>query len=240
MTEMPVRRLTVAGIARFKAMLQEARSHAAPNFASLIADPALTERVHAEVYVSEDPPSSVRADIGLHLYERLKPLGAANVLGDTRLWAWLSLAWIDMVAPQGKSSRKVGADYRHIPSEVWSSYYRHLLRTPYRITARYEGDVSDAMVVLCSDVANPGEPNEQLASRQSIVGSRSIIAAATKLYYNPSTKDLVEGFSVDSSPGNIRRFPIIVDMLSLTRDLPGMTADGIIEILPKEFNGFKP
>lgn len=236
-----VRRLTPAGIERFRGKLSEARGGSDVDFMELAADPLLTEKVHPEVYVSEAPPGDLRVNIGLHLFERLKPLGdAASILSDKGLWAWLSLAWFDVVAPATKKSRKIGADYRHIPSEVWSSYYRHLLRTPYRITARYGGEVDDAMVVLCSEVFNPGEPNEQLASRQSIVGSRSIIATATRLYYDPSAKDLVDGFSVDSAPGNIRRFPIILDMLALTRDLPGMTPEDILELLPSEFDDFNP
>ena len=94
------------------------------------------------------------------------------------------------------------------------------------------------MILLYGPLNVMGEVVEQLASRQELITNRSIIAAATKLYFDTTKAAPRRGFG-GKGPGSPRRLADILNQLDLTWDLYAMSQDQVIGKLPLEFDRFK-
>ena len=81
---------------------------------------------------------------------------------------------------------------------------------------------------------------EQLASRQEFATNRSVMGAVTRLYYDQINATIKKGAleTNKNKPGSLRRFIDLMRQFDVTYDLYSLSTDGVIEILPKEFNKF--
>jgi hypothetical protein len=78
----------------------------------------------------------------------------------------------------------------------------------------------------------------ELANRQELITNPAIVAAATRLYYDPSKGRLKRSGS-KGTPGTIRRFAEVLVQLDVVWDLYSMSVDELIEMLPAEFDRFR-
>jgi hypothetical protein len=153
------------------------------------------------------------------------------------LWAWLTLFYFDQVCPSNEvGDRHVGAEARYIPgSESWR-YYRHLLAGPFRI---FQLHGQQSKLLLTGPLDRPGDFTEQLASRQEFITNRTIMETATQLYFDSQNERPKRGAaSTKRKPGTLRRFVDLVQQLDLTYDLYSLEPDGLLKLLPKEFDGW--
>lgn len=238
---MKLRRLNALGIERFAAFLSHLKS-----------DPTLD----APWWLLEDEDSSElvadtdikprefidRLAVSTYLDELLAKTGLKDIDKDVGLWSWLTLFYFDQVCPRvkGASRKPLREDFRYIPATgSFQKYYRHLLYGPYVVHQAHREHLADAMCLLAGPVHITNDIIEQIASRIDLVSNPSVVAAATVLYIDSKSGGFKTG-SKGSGKGSPRRFHKILDQFDLTYDLFGRTAEGIIQLLPKEFDRFKP
>lgn len=206
---------------------------------NLLDSPKAIHRLPVDVDV-EPRKFSNRFEIAEYLFEKFATSELTDVDQDRGLWSWLSLFFIDEVCPvTADGSRIPGAVARHIPETGnFKRYYRHLIAGPYRIYKNFKVNPVAAMAVLCQPVHVPGDVVEQLASRQEIITNQGVLEAATRLYYDCKNNKIKRGAGGKGS-GSARRFSDILDQLDLTWDLYSMSAEELIQVLPKEFDKFQ-
>jgi hypothetical protein len=87
-------------------------------------------------------------------------------------------------------------------------------------------------------LATRGRIFEDLASRQGILGNRTVIAAAQRLYFDATANRPRFGAS-GYGPGSVRRYAIVVQQLELTYDTRACGVDQFLRLLPREFSEWK-
>lgn len=185
-----------------------------------------------DIHLSDSVPLHTRYEVAEYLVQKLEPLDKKHL--SSGLWSWLSLFFIRQICPG-----KVGETARYIPdSDNFRKYYRHLLYGPYSIYKQHEDDPQRANIVLYSPVHRPGDIVEALASRQELIASSKIIAAASKLYMSEGVAK-IGAAGKDNNPGSARRFAAVMRQFMLTHDLQEISVDYLISILPPEFDKFK-
>lgn len=233
-----VRALNGAGIERFRAYFDLARAGAPadPPF-DLLADPACTEELSAEVQV-EPLRFATRWRAGEYLWQKLAPLPPEEVEANRGLWAWLSLYFFDQLAPRRPDrTRRPGRDYRHVPDFDFRHRYRHLLFGPFAVYRRHRGH---AILVLSGPLHVEAGLYQEVTSRQDLIVSRGVIEALNALYLDRA-RGLPKRGAQDRGdrPGTLRRFVRVLQQLDLTYDIYGMSGGAILELLPPEFDPWR-
>lgn len=155
------------------------------------------------------------------------------------LWTWLSAYYFETICPIKSGNRKVREEAKYILNvEHWGRYYRHLVAAPLRLKTEL-GSLSD--IYLSSPPDEHGDIMEQLASRQDIAANAGVIEAATVLYWDTNAQNIKIGARNKQGAGVLRRFAKdIIPQFQMTYDLNAMTGQDILQLLPKEFDGWKP
>lgn len=237
---MILKKLNDRGILGLEVLLEATRQGATLEMPlALLTEDDLTESVPQDVEFDIQVFDS-RLDLAGFINSLLVKAKVDDDLNDIGLWAWLGAAFLDSTCPQGADgTRKPGRDYRHIPTNNWRDFYRHLTRGPVRILRLFKDRPDAAAIVLCQHPQSPGDFVEQLASRQERITNPAIIEDANSLYFNPKTGKPKRGASPNwRRPGTLRRFSDILDQLDLTYDLYSMSADNLVGLLPDEFSTY--
>ena len=239
-----VRVFNEAGMRRFRELLSDLRSGVLSEIPyDLLEDSGLTLQMAGApavgrngIKTSGDDNVPTRMEAAKYLNDVLDQLEPSD-LEKSGLWAWLSPCFLDQLCPpNGDGLRKIGKDYRLIPSGSWKDYYRHLLAGPFRLY-RTHGD--HARVFLGNPAHLVGDVNEQLASRQEIIGNHELIKAIDRLYYSAERANFKRGCTTKHSGGSIHRLVKVKRQLDLTYDLFSTTHDEILNLLPPEFDKWK-
>ena len=235
---MKLSRLNEEGIRRFRDILEDARQGVQIKTPlSITTDPEYIEEVFEDTKF-EVSNFGTRGGLALAVDGLLSDVQVTDEINDTGLWAWLSAVYFDSVCPAGADGKRhPGQDYRHIPTTSWRDFYRHLIRGPVRIHRLFCANPNSAAIVLCQRPSVPGDFVEQLASRQERITNPAIIDVANRLYYDSETGKPVRGASPNwRKPGTLRRFGDVLEQLDLTYDLYSMSAEDLIDLLPREFS----
>lgn len=183
-----------------------------------------------------------RYEFGVYLNNLLKEADPAAISGDAGLWSALALLWFDRLCPaDAAGNRSPKQEYLYILSPDYRHYYRHLVRSPWQLVKDH-GDASRFLLVSPRKQAHPlsvhGEILEQFGGRQQVLGSRPVIKAANKLYFDPQKLRPRTGVA-GSGRGSARRFGLVLRQLDLTYDPEFMTDSAFIRILPDEFEKWR-
>lgn len=159
----------------------------------------------------------------------------SNLYYEGRLWTWLAAYLLDSLVPMKKGTKE--RDFREtalyiLESNNWKKYYRHLLSFPCWIFAELG---EKGAIFLRGEIYERGEIVEQLASVNDIQRNKSIVEAATLLFYNPVKKDIYKGVASKNQGGTARRFRDVIQQFKLTFDLNAMNGSQIVKIMPFEF-----
>jgi hypothetical protein len=182
-----------------------------------------------------------RLDWGRYIDTLLTGDSATSLQANHGLWAWLTLVLFDQVCPpDGQGRRKVSHRARYIPTgSDFRTYYRHLLEGPWRIVRAHRDNPERTLVLLAGPLHSPGDIYEQLASRQELATSRTVLEVATSLYIDPQSRKRKRG-SGGSGAGSPRRLADVLLQFDLTFDIYAMEPQGLLRMLPKEFDRFRP
>lgn len=232
---MRLRRFTEIGINRFDDF-RASSLRAVDQLHEILHDDAFSERVSADIEV-EQRRLPTRFSVGEYLHGLLDDVAAPGLNTDVGAWTWLSAFYFEQICPQGSSP---GDRPRWVPAvDNYRQYYRHLLAGPYLIYRAHSDNPHRAMALLANPPHQPGDIAEQLASRQELVTNPSVMEVATRLYINAATNSPKRG-AAGRGPGSARRLAVVLNQLDLTWDLYGLDPDKLLDLLPEEFEQFKP
>lgn len=234
------RKLNDAGIAQFRDYIREGAEGSSPK--ELLTKPETSSPLSHKIYPGSGDFKDRHA-FGQYLNALLKKFDPQQISGDKGLWSALALHWFDKLAPFGKGgNRTLRKEYHYLLSDDYRHYYRHLIRAPWHLV-RIHGDASKFVLIAPRENPNPlsvhGEILEQMGGRQQVLGSRPIMSAANKLYLDPATGRPRTGVA-GNSKGSARRFGLVLRQLDLTYDAAEMHDDKFANLLPGEFDRFKP
>ncbi len=238
---MKLRRFNPDGVTAFA--IYRARLTLEPSLqppTQLLEDPALTSEAPGEVEVQ---PRSFknRLEAGVFLNGIIDAAGVSLPERDQGLWTWLTLFYFDEVCPaDGNGNRDPQNEARLIAQvDNFQRFYRHLLLGPFLIVRAHREDPNRAIAFLCKPLWEPGEIVEQLASRKELVTNPAVAEAATRLYYDPASGSFKRGAG-SSVKGAPRRLAALLNQLDITWYLYGLGVDELLQLLPKEFERFRP
>jgi hypothetical protein len=225
-----IRRLTLDGVAEFRAWLDRGARSPAP--AHLLAAPDTSEPVEGAGEVEQRDFIS-RLELGEYLADRLGGIPISRVRFDTGLWDWLSLFYIDVLAPgRADGTRDLKQNFRYtleLKNRMWS---RHIARMSWMAVVDHG---KFARIMLAVPITKQSEVLEQLAGQQEVFGARSVIEAADELYWDKNGDCLKRG-AQGKAAGTPRRLVRFMRQLRRTYDPPAMTAEQLVGTLPREFD----
>lgn len=223
------------GLANFSKWLRAGAPGAVPR--DLLFDPAFAKPI-CETALLSDRQFKDRYEFGCRLVELLKDFDSHEISYNRGLWSWLAAWYFDQICPIGENgTRSLRKEYVYILSEA-RIYYRHLVRTPWYLVSTH-GDAS-RFLLLSHRTDDPVPLSrqsyllDQLAARQFVIASPTLIAAASRLYSNPRTGQPTRGAGAKGR-GSPRRLALIANQLSLTFDIRNMPVDSFMKLLPDEF-----
>ena len=152
------------------------------------------------------------------------------------MWNWLSFVLRDQIWPHdedGVRSKMAEARWFARKSGKWDHEYRNMVRMSVFL---YDSFGDDADHLLCSGPDIFTVPREYLTSWSGMM-QPVLQKVARRLYFSDLTGGLKEGSS-GRGPGIPNRFRKVVLQLDVTYDLSDISFEGLIEILPKEFDRF--
>src|ERR1051326_6973362 len=218
---------TTAGLNEFSSWLRAGANGNVPR--DLLADPVFS-KVMLETELLREKDFQNRFQFGAHLSLLLLSLSSREISFDRGLWAWLAAWYFDQLCPLNTDgSRKLREENAYIPSET-RIYYRHLVRTPWYLVNTH-GEA--AKFLLLSPLNEQSYLLDQLAARQFIIASPTLIAAAKMLYTDPLTGRPRRGAGAKGA-GSPRRLAIVANQLSLTFDIRAMPVEKFMDLLPIE------
>jgi hypothetical protein len=158
---------------------------------------------------------------------------------DAGLWSWLALFYFDQLSPVDVAGKRAPReDYHYIPSAGFGWHRgRHLLAGPYKLFTLHR---LNARLLLYPPVHQHGTFIYQLGFRRDLIMNRGLIEAIDLLYWDAKRKRPKRGATTDTRPGNLRRLIAVIQQLDFNYDLYGMRADEILNLLPPEFDAWKP
>lgn len=235
---MGLRKLNDEGLTEFEAWIAQG-AHGEPPLDLLKSQ---TTSVPVAGITVGKPVVTDRYAFGMYLQELLEPIGEHDLSADRYLWSSLALLWFNHLCPPMQSGRKLDKIYRYVLSHDYRHYYRHLVRSPWQLVKDH-GENAKLLLLSTTERPHPlrihGEILEQLGGRQSILRSKSIIAEANLLFGDPKTGRPMARVASKNVGGTVRRLGMVLRQFDLTFDVENMPPNGLIELLPKEFDKWK-
>ena len=173
-------------------------------------------------------------------YDELPTRASARNRG---LWTWLAAASFHLIRSRAiRRGKPLLRDYSYyILSDSGLRYYRHRIAGPARIHWLFRDAPREARLFLNSEIDQVSEFEERLAVTMRYISNRELMNVADTLYFDTKTFKQKRGAVSDANRrGVLRRFMTVIDQLDRTYDLYSMRADQILELLPPEFDRWKP
>jgi hypothetical protein len=184
-------------------------------------------------------PVENRLELAGILHKSINANGKLRKLqSDQGMWSWLAAAWMPALFENSPRAARIGEQARWILDLQKTRYYRHLLAGPYFIYNHHLQNPEKALSILGGSAIIPGELVGQIAASSDIAFSVGA-EVATILYVDLKTGKAKKG-SGGAGPGSPRRLTAAyLNQIDLTVDYRGMSAEQVLNILPKEFDKFK-
>lgn len=212
----------------------------------LLTDPANATPISPEVRVRRRPFAN-RREAGAYLQPILAPLGISRIAGNYALWSWLGMFYLAQAAdrdPVGNPKPSAGdAAYLLALENVSDTAgYRHRLMASYDIYYRHG---EKAWCMLDQPVLRMEHFTALLYGSPMLFNSVGVVELAHLLYADKTIRRYKSGIvgtgrRGNHAPGGLSRLIAVLNQLYMTYDVYGMTAQQLMEILPPEFDRWKP
>ena len=215
----------------------------------LLSDLENATQVHPEIFVQRRSFSN-RREAGQYLLPILEPLGGRRIVGNHPLWSWLGMFYLDQAAPRGLFGElqlsKGDAPYVLNPqgkATADRTGQLHRLMVAYEIFARHG---EKAWCMLDQPLYRMEHFTMRIVGTTSIFNSVGVVELANLLYADQRTRRYKPGLAGSAekgglhNPGSLPRLIAVLNQLYMTYDVYGMTADQLMDLLPPEFNSWKP
>jgi hypothetical protein len=189
--------------------------------------------------IHEVPHFQDSYEFGVFLVELLSAYDSHQISYNAGLWSWLAASFFEQLAPvDDDGKRSLRRPYVYVLSEN-RLYYRHLVRAPWYLVRTHGAEARFLLTPIRVDDPAPLSRQsyllDQLAARQFVISSPTLIAAARRLYTDPRTGRQKRGAGARGK-GSPRRLALIANQLALTYDIHNMSVDQFMRILPREFH----
>lgn len=234
-----VRTFNRSGIERAREFLEDwrdSRSFSQVNLDYLLRDSSLSTEFEPALHFKREPIKTKRdaARILKKLFEDIE----TPIADDDGLWSWLGMFF----APDYPPSRQTTTDaYVFLRDEsttelrrAYQRRYRHALRASFLIDRQH----GESAAYLLDQPVNSFALEDRLLSDFRAFTSVGVIQLAIALYTEDG--ELKPRYSSDREPGNLRHLLRVLNQRERTHDVYGMDADALMEILPAEFDYWKP
>ena len=214
----------------------------------LLSDPANARPVYPEVLIQRRPFAN-RREAGEYLQPLLAPLGVRRIAGNHALWSWLGMFYLEQAAPRAPSDnpQPSAADVAYIldtqKQSMGTTGYRHRLMAAYEIYVRHG---EKAWCMLDQPLHSMERFTLRLFGAPILFNAVGIVELAHLLYADQETRSYKQSFAgssqagVKHAPGSLPRLIDVLNQLYMTYDVYGMTAQQLLELLPPEFDRWKP
>ncbi len=227
-------RFTEAGLDEFVKWIRTGAPGNLPQ--ELLEDRTFVDRLLGDKAIPQNYFAD-RYEFGVALVDLLREQDQQTLSFDRGLWSWLAAAYFEQLCPRDKDGkRNLRKDYVYVLSDS-RIYYRHLVRTPWYLVKTHGERCRFLLVARSDDTAPLSRQSyllDQLAARQFVISSPSLVGAAARLYSDARTGQPTRGAGAKGS-GSPRRLALIANQLSLTYDIHDMPVDRLLKILPEEF-----
>lgn len=239
---MKLRGFNSEGIREFENFLDSLKNNNdQPVPREMLTDNRLTEPVSPPIEI-ESRGFVNRFEAAEYLYNCFNGSNFERVDLDTRkgIWAWLSLFFFDQLCPAKENENRNPKELaRWVLDPSGYRYYRHLLAGPYVIYKTFTSELRLVDIVLCGPLHQPGDIVEQVVSRPEIITNPELMKVITTLYYDREAGKPKKG-AAGKGAGSVRRLCAVLKQFDTTMDLYSISASKFIEMLPAEFDRFKP
>lgn len=234
-----IRRFNRAGIERAREFLEnwrETGSFSPVELDSHLRDPDLTSEFEPVRQVERQPIRTKRdaARILKELFEGIE----TPIADDDGLWSWLGMFFAPEYRPSSRTTTDAYIFLRdESTTELRRAYqrrYRHALRASYLIDRQH----GESAAYLLDQPVNSFALEDRLLSDFRAFTSVGVIPLAIALYTEDG--ELKPRYSSEREPGNIRHLLRVLIQLERIYDVYSMDANALIDILPAEFDQWKP
>jgi hypothetical protein len=207
---------TNEGIAAFTKWVRSGAPGNVPD--DLLCDPAFSNPLcETELLIRERFPH--RYAFGNRLVKLLSLFDAHRISYNRGLWAWLAAWYFDQLCEVDASGKRIlRKEYAYIPQNA-RYYPRHLVRTPWYVVSQHGEAAKFLLTSMTTDDPSPLSRQSsllnELAARQFVISSPTLIGAAQRLYTDRFTGRPTRGAGGKGS-GSPRRLALIANQLALT------------------------
>lgn len=243
MNEVPIRRLSDAGMTAFSEWLQDGAPGERPD-EWLLGEP-FSESLSPEVTIDPALSFSDRYELAKYVWGKISAMWSPTLENDAGFWSWIALLYFKQFRPAQRLNR--AEHYIYDPHRFM--FYRHCVAMPVKLVRDF-GD--DARVFLSADMTVMGDMLEQCMSRQYLMRSKTFRSVVRLLYFNENQLRLKSGASSkavrkkslkggwsQSGAGSVRRLALEVLRLNLAFNLEAMDPEEMLGLLGKEYGKFK-
>ena len=214
----------------------------------LLSDPSNAQPITPEVFVQKRLFAS-RREAGEYLQPILAPLGVDRIAGNKALWSWLGMFYMEQASASDSTGnpKPSASDEAYIldpqKDAIGTSGYRHRLMVAYEIYVRHG---EKAWCMLDQPLRNMERFTVRLFGAPTYFNAVGIVELAHLLYVDPKTRHYKPDISgtgsrgVSHNPGTLPRLISVLNQLYMTYDVYGMTAQQLLNLLPPEFDRWKP
>jgi len=234
MTADRLSKFTVRGLNEFIRWIQLGAIGAIPR--DLLEDETYSAPLPGNLPISNETFTD-RFAFGCSLVELLKPFDRPSISFDRGLWSWLAAFYFEQLCPRDLAGNRALRRYYVYALSESRVYYRHLVRTPWFVVSVHGEACKFLLATRGVDPAPLSRQSyllDQLAARQFVISSPSLVGAAKRLYTDQRTSQPSRGAGAKGA-GSPRRLALIANQLSLTYDIHEMPVSRLLELLPEEF-----
>lgn len=216
-------------------MLQKIDSNLS-NIQKLLEDDVLTDVLDIKINI-EKREFFKSFSLGKYLSDIFSEINKSNLKNDCMLWDWLSCYFFDMITYNyNENKRSIGEIKRYILDQTAFHYYKHHIYSSWYF---YDLHGEKSKIFLNSNVYEISVFSRQISRNKYIVNSKELINVLYTLYWDEKESKLKTGYSNINQPGNVTRFPMILNQIMLTYDIFSLSEKEILDILPHEFDRWK-
>ena len=237
----PLSVFTDDGLASFRLMLQQFKDGLNGDIPDeLLTHPQYSQPISRSMQV-ELQHFEFKIDAARYLAPLIAKVDYPKKYYAPELWGWLSAFYFESVCPieaGGLRAMRETVRYVQVAGQPRGSE-RHLLAFPVRLYSQFGENAPQ--ILIGQRLTQVGEAVIQFSVQQSLLTNPSFLSAADILYWDFDEGSMKRGAAPNSKvPGTIRRLVDVVQQLEVNFDLYAMSPEQILDLLPSEFDRWKP
>ena len=215
----------------------------------LLTNPGNAQPVYPEAHIQRRSFAN-RREAGAYLQPILSPLGVGRITGNHALWSWLGMFYLEQATVRGSAGdlQVSISDLAYIldlqmRDATDTSGHRHRLMAAYEIYVRHG---EKAWCMLDQPLYRMERFTLRIFGAPILFNAVGVVELAHLLYADQKTRRYKLGFAGAGerggthTPGSLPRLIDVLNQLYMTYDVYGMTAQQLLDLLPSEFDRWKP